>query len=128
MANQQVNQKPGADDLGTLARDIVTMLVDYAKQETLDPIKGLGRFVLVGLAAMVATGIGVVLLLLGGLRLLQDEAGSTFDGHLKFLPYVFALIVCAVVAGGAVKAISGSGRKADSERSAGSVPERRGSK
>ena len=114
MANQEVNQKPGADDLGSLARDIGTMLVEYVKQETLDPIKGLGRFVLFGLGAMLVIGIGLVLLLLGGVRLLQDEAGSTFDGHLKFLPYVFALIVCAVVAGGAVKAISSSGRKAGS--------------
>ncbi len=122
MANQQVNQRAGTEDLGTLVREIGTMLVDYVKQETLDPIKGLGRFLLVGLVAMVVTGIGVILVVLGGVRLLQDEAGAAFDGHLKFLPYLFALIVCAAVAGGAVKAISGSGRKA------GSVPERRGSK
>jgi hypothetical protein len=87
------------------------LLVEYVKQETLDPIKGLARFVAVGLASMVVTGLGIVLLLLGGVRLLQDEAGSAFDGHLKFLPYVFALIVCAVVAVGALRAASGPSRK-----------------
>ena len=122
MANQQANQKAGAEDVSTLVRDIATMLVEYVKQETLEPIKGLARFVAVGLAAMVVTGTGIVLLLLGGLRLLQDEAGSAFDGHLKFLPYVFALIVCAVVAAGALRAASGPGRKA------GPVPERKGGK
>ena len=122
MANQQANQKAGPDDVSTLVRDIGTLLVEYVKQETLEPIKGLARFVAVGLAAMVVTGIGIVLLLLGGLRLLQDEAGSAFDGHLKFLPYVFALIVCAVVAVGALRAASGRSRKA------GSVPERKGGK
>ena len=111
MANQQANQKEGAQDVSELVRDIGTMLVEYVKQETLEPIKGLARFVALGLAAMVVTGMGIVLLLLGGVRLLQDEAGSAFDGHLKFLPYVFALIVCAVVAAGALRAASGPSRK-----------------
>ncbi len=105
------NQKAEAQDVSTLVREIGTMLVEYVKQETLEPLKGLARFVAVGLASMVVTGIGIVLLLLGGVRLLQDEAGTAFDGHLKFLPYVFALIVCAVVAVGALRATSGSGRK-----------------
>ncbi len=105
------NQRAGSEDVSTLVRDIGTMLVEYVKQETLDPIKGLARFVALGLASMVVTGIGVILLLLGGVRLLQTEAASTFDGHLKFLPYVFALIVCAVVAVGALRATSGPGRK-----------------
>ena len=111
MANKQANQTAGPEDVSTLVRDIGTMLVEYVKQETLEPIKGLARFVAVGLAAMVVTGIGIVLLLLGGLRLLQDEAGSTFDGHWKFAPYLFALIVCAVVAAGAMRATSGPSRK-----------------
>jgi hypothetical protein len=112
VANQQANQSAGGD-VSTLVREIGTMLVEYVKQETLDPIKGLARFVAVGLAGMVVSGIGIVLLLLGGVRLLQDEAGSAFDGHLKFLPYVFALIVCAVVAAGALRATSGPGRKGE---------------
>lgn len=122
MANQQANQKAAPEDVSTLVRDIGTLLVEYVKQETLDPIKGLARFVAVGLASMLVTGIGIVLLLLGGVRLLQDEAGSTFDGHLKFLPYVFALIVCAVVAVGALRATAGPSRKA------GSVSEGKGGK
>lgn len=105
------NHKAGADDVSSLVRDIGTMVVEYVKQETLDPLKGLARFVGLGLASMVVTGIGIVLLLLGGIRLLQDEAGAAFDGHLKFLPYLFALIVCAVVAAGALRATSGASRK-----------------
>ncbi len=111
MANRKADQKAGADDVSTLVREIGTMVVEYVKQETLEPLKGLARFVAVGLAGMVVTGLGIVLLLLGGVRLLQDEAGSAFDGHLKFLPYVFALIVCAVVAVGALRAASGPNRK-----------------
>ena len=101
------NRKPANEDLGTLVRDIGTMVVDYVKQETLDPIRGLGRFLAFGAAGVVLGGLGILLLLLGGIRLLQTETGSAFRGHLSFLPYVFALVVCGAVAGGAAKAISG---------------------
>ncbi|MGI9032203.1 MAG: hypothetical protein ACR2HY_00665 [Acidimicrobiales bacterium] len=93
-----------ADDVSTLVRDIASMVVAYVKQETLDPIKGLGRFLAFGAAAVVVGGVGLVLLVLGGLRLLQTETGSAFSGHLSFLPYVIALAVCGAIAGAALKA------------------------
>lgn len=101
----------GADDVPTLAREIATMVVQYVKQETIDPIRGIGRFVALGAAGLVVSGIGILLLVLGGIRLLQDETGSAFRGHLKFLPYVFALVVCAIVAAGALRASAGPSRK-----------------
>lgn len=106
------NQKPDSEDVSTLVRDIATMVVQYVKQETLDPIRGLGRFVAFGAAGVVVGGLGVVLLLLGGVRLLQTETGSAFRGHLSFLPYVFALVVCGAVAAGALKATSAPDRPA----------------
>jgi hypothetical protein len=104
------NQKPDSEDVSTLVRDIATMVVQYVKQETLDPIRGLGRFVAFGAAGVVVGGLGVVLLLLGGVRLLQTETGSAFRGHLSFLPYVFALVVCGAVAVGALKATAAPNR------------------
>lgn len=100
------NERP--EDIPSLAREMGTMLVGYVKQETLDPLRGLGRFLALGLAGMVVTGIGLVLLVLGGLRLLQTETGDAFRGHLSFLPYVCALAFCGIVAGGALKASKGS--------------------
>jgi hypothetical protein len=67
------------------------LVIDYLKQETLTPLKGLGRYLLFGILGSVFLCIGVVLLLVGLLRLLQAETGSTFTGHLDWLPYV---IVC----------------------------------
>jgi len=103
---RQGDESPG--DVPTLLREIVTMVVAYAKQETVEPLKGLGRFVAFGAAGIVVAGTGLFLLVLGGLRLLQTETGSTFRGHLKFLPYLFAVVVCGAIAVGALKASSSS--------------------
>jgi hypothetical protein len=79
--------------------DFVQLVVDYAKQETLGPIKGLGRFVAFGVAGSVAITLGTVLLLLAALRALQTETGSSFTGKLSWLPYV--------ITGGAAAAVMG---------------------
>lgn len=49
------------------------LVVDYVKQETLDPVKGLGRFILFGVAGSVALSIGLAVLAVGLLRLLQGR-------------------------------------------------------
>ena len=79
--------------------DFVQLVIDYAKQETLGPIKGLGRFVAFGLLGSIALTGGTVLLLLAGLRALQSETGSTFTGNLSWLPYVITAVVAAAVMG-----------------------------
>lgn len=77
--------------------DAMQLVIDYVKQETLQPLKGLGRFVAFGVAGSLALCIGVVLLLVGLLRLLQGETGSTFGGHLSWLPYLIVAAAGAVV-------------------------------
>ena len=95
-------------DLPSHAQDLVRLVIAYVKQETLDPIKDLKRFVAMGLAAMVAMSVGLVLVFLGVLRLLQDETGAAFRGHLSFLPYVITVAFCGVIA---VVALKARGRK-----------------
>ena len=98
------NAKRDADDIGSLVRDIGNLVVGYVKQETIEPIRGLGRFLAFGAAGVVVGGLGLFLLVLGGLRLLQEETGDAFSGHLSFVPYVIALVVCGAVAGLAIRA------------------------
>jgi hypothetical protein len=93
------------------AQDLFQLVVGYAKQETLDPIKNLGRFVGYGLGGALLGSMGAVLLLLGGLRLLQTETGDAFDGNLTFVPYVLVLVVSGGIAAGAVKARSRGQRR-----------------
>ncbi len=68
----------------------------YVKQETVEPLKGFGRFVLFGVAGSVAIAAGTVLLLLAALRILQTETG-TFHGNLSWVPYVIVTVLGLLV-------------------------------
>ena len=105
------SQEHGPDGLPGMATDLWRLVLGYVKQETLDPIKGLGRFLGFGLAGALVGSLGLVLLLLGVLRLLQTETGSTFDGRLTWIPYVLVVVASAAVAGGALKARSRGQRR-----------------
>lgn len=70
---------------------------DYAKQETVGPLKGAGRWLGFGLLAAFFMSVGIVILLLAVLRLTQDLMLHVWwpaqaDG-LSFLPYVVTLVV-----------------------------------
>jgi hypothetical protein len=93
------------------AGELWQLVVGYAKQETLDPIKNLGRWVGFGLGGALLGSLGAVLLLLGTLRLLQTETGEAFDGNLTFVPYLVVLVVSGAVAAGAMKARSRGQRR-----------------
>ncbi len=83
--------------LPNLATDLWDLVRAYAKQETIEPIKGLGRFIAFGVAGSVLLGIGSVLLAVAVLRALQTETGALFDGIWSFAPYLLTLVVCTVV-------------------------------
>ena len=91
--------KASDKSMPTLAGELYDLVRAYAKQETLEPIKGLGRYAAFGVVGSVLLGIGVVLLGVGLLRALQTETGDTFDGGWSWAPYVLTLLACAVVAG-----------------------------
>jgi|TARA_B110000003_G_scaffold270111_1_gene302063 hypothetical protein len=71
-------------------------LVAYAKQETLEPLKGLGRYLIYGLAGICLSAIGVGFLLMALLRGLQQQT-SVFGGRLSFAPYLLAALAAAAV-------------------------------
>lgn len=95
-----------------LAGELWQLIVGYLKQETIAPIRGLGRFVGFGLAGSLALSVGLVLLVLGGLRVLQTEVGTPFEDTWSWVPYLIVLVVCALVAALAGRAISGHKRRA----------------
>lgn len=92
-------------DFPSHIQDLGKLVVAYVKQETLEPIKGLGRFIGFGLGGSALMGLGLFIVFLGVLRLLQDETGDAFQGNLKFVPYLATLALCGIVAGMAVKGI-----------------------
>jgi hypothetical protein len=94
----------------TLARELWELVVAYARQETLEPIKDLGRFVALGLAGAAVLTIGLVFLFLAGLRALQTETGAAFTGRWSWVPYAITLVVAGALAG-AVMAARNRGQK-----------------
>jgi hypothetical protein len=81
--------------------EVKDLLIAYFKQETIDPLKGLLRYVGFGLAGALLIGTGVCFLAVGLLRALQTETGTRFQGHWSWAPYgitVVGLVLIAVAA------------------------------
>ncbi len=97
--------------LMTLLKELKQLTVDYAKQETIDPLKGVPRFLAAGVAGSVLLGIGLILWIVGILRLVQVETGSRFSGHLTWVPYLITLVFSLLVTLLAVRAIGADGRR-----------------
>lgn len=83
----------------TAGREFVDLVIAYAKQETLGPLGGLGRFMAAGIIGSIALALGLPLLLLALLRALQTETGSTFEGNLSWLPYLITSVVALALGG-----------------------------
>lgn len=81
------------------AKDLAATVGAYVKQETLDPLKGALRYVIFGVAGALFISIGSISLIVGILRLLQEEAGSVFAGNLSWVPYMIVAVAAVVAAG-----------------------------
>jgi hypothetical protein len=78
-------------------QDVWELLVAYAKQETVEPLKGLGRWVAAGAGGSLLIATGLSLLLLSALRALQTETGTTFTGNWSWAPYMIVLVGAALI-------------------------------
>ena len=101
---QRVRQE--AKGTGEVLSELWQLIKDYGRQETVDPLRNLGRFIGFGAVGSVVLGIGLVLLVIGLLRVLQHEAATTFDGNWVVVPYAIALVVAAALAGLSARAIA----------------------
>lgn len=84
-------------------RELKDLVVDYAKQETVEPIKALGKYIGWALAGALLLGTGITFLAIGLLRFLQTSTPELIDGSGKssWFPY-FATILALVAVGGFV--------------------------
>lgn len=92
---------PESDERSVVGRgqDVWELLVAYAKQETVEPLRGLQRWVAAGAGGSLLIATGVSLLLLACLRALQTETGTTFTGNWSWAPYLITLVGAALVIG-----------------------------
>ena len=84
--------------ISEIVQDLWDLLVAYARQETIDPLRNIGRYLAFGVGGMVVITLGVFLLGLSGLRALQTQTGDVFVGFWSWVPY----LIIAVVLGGLV--------------------------
>lgn len=86
--------------LPQLILELRDLLVTYFKQQTIVPIKQLGRYLAFGIVGSLLMGTGVMLLALGCLRLLQTQTGTTFTGNWSWVPYL--IVFAGLVIGAAI--------------------------
>jgi Putative Actinobacterial Holin-X, holin superfamily III len=88
-----------ADNPQETIRELKALVIAYAKQETLDPLKGLGRYVAYGIGGALLIGIGILFLEVGALRALQgDHRGPHFTGNWAWAPYAIVVVGSLAVA------------------------------
>ena len=78
--------------------DIKELATKYVKQESIDPVKQLGRYASWGCAGSLFIGLGSLLTLVALLRILQDET-AVFHGNLSWIPYLIVALVGVGVMG-----------------------------
>jgi hypothetical protein len=94
---------PGAGargpDVRESARATFELCRRYVAQETVAPLRQLGRRLVFGLAAAALFAVGTLLGILGILRLLQSETGTFFAGHWSFAPYLLTGVLTLALLG-----------------------------
>jgi hypothetical protein len=102
----------GSHGLRHAGDDAFQLTVDYLKQETIEPLRGLGRFLYMGIAGSFFLAGGILLILIGVLRLLQTETGTALTGDWSWVPYAVVIVLGLMVIGVAVWRITaGPGRQ-----------------
>ena len=71
----------------------------YARQETIAPLKNLGRFVGFGMAGGLCIALGIFFFALAGLRYMQTHRffGQHLTGNWSWLPYLIVFIFGSVI-------------------------------
>jgi hypothetical protein len=77
--------------------EVVEYVRDYAIQETVGPLKGAGRWIGFGAGGAALLGLGIMLLMLGLLRLLQSEWDGVAEGGTSWIPYAIVFVVTVLL-------------------------------
>jgi hypothetical protein len=80
------------------ARELVDLVIAYAKQETLDPLKGLGKNALKGIGGALLLGMGGVFCSIGALRAMQSETDWFEEHNATYVPYGITIVLLVALA------------------------------
>jgi hypothetical protein len=73
--------------------EIIALVRRYVIQETIVPLKAIAKGMAIALGGAMAFAIGGVIVLVGVLRVLQDETGTVFIHTWAFVPYLATAVV-----------------------------------
>lgn len=102
--------RAGTKATSVTVRELWSLLKTYARQETVDPLKSLGRSLGWGLLGAVLVSASVMFLGLSVLRVLQSET-AVFNDRLSWLPYLIVAVLMVAVIGLALFGISRSAQR-----------------
>lgn len=88
----EATKPPRKQDDASLG-EVIEFVKTYAKQETLGPLKGAGSWLAFGVAGAFLLGLGLLLMMLGVLRLLQAEISWATGGSWSWGAYGISLLV-----------------------------------
>jgi cytochrome c biogenesis protein CcdA len=77
--------------------EVIDYVKAYATQETVGPLKGVGRWLGFGAGAAFAMGLGLMIVLLGVLRLIQTEFDRLATGSLSWAAYAVTLVLTIIL-------------------------------
>lgn len=102
-------------------QDTTKLVRDYLVQETVEPLRSLSRYVIWGTLGSVFVGAGSFMLLIGLLRLLQQET-TAFHGNFSWAPYLIVVAAAtSLIALTVLRIVTGPARRrrtpADAESS-----------
>jgi len=99
-----------ADNPQETLRELRDLIVAYVKQETIEPIKGLGRYIAFGIVGALLMGTGIVFVEIGVLRVLEGTSDDPhFTGNWSWAPY--AIVVAGSLVAAAIAWYIGGKRK-----------------
>ena len=96
MVTPRSSHRPSRGPVGQV-EDLYASVKNYARQETLEPLRGAARWVGVGSIAALSLGLALLYVSLAILRFSQDMGGSVLDGSWSFVHYFITLFVVAIV-------------------------------
>ncbi len=79
--------------------DLKDLVIAYARQETIDPLKALVRFVGFGIAGSLLLAVGTVVGSLTVVRAIQTETTPHLTGDWSWVPYVGGILFALLMAG-----------------------------
>lgn len=106
-------------DLPETLQDLKDLLVAYAKQETIDPLRNLGRYLGFGLAGISLLTMGAFFLGMALLRFVQTMTGDWVNDPWSWVPYLAPIAFYVLVIVVAVSRIGKGGIGAATPATAG---------